>query len=89
MTTNADLPENGLEGLAQVITCEDIIGWRPRDSGIGTRVILFMTDQEFHFAGEGRVCYKTIHMLYMRRIKSLPAAGWYSDTLRWRVFIGG
>ena len=55
VTTNADLPENGLEGLAQVITCEDIIGWRPRENGIGTRVILFMTDQEFHYAGEGRV----------------------------------
>ncbi len=39
----------------QVITCEEIIGWRERVNGVGTRVVLFMTDQEFHFAGEGRV----------------------------------
>lgn len=54
-TNNADLPENGLEGLAQVISCEDIIGWRPRVNGVGSRVVLFMTDAEFHYAGEGRV----------------------------------
>lgn len=38
-----------------MITCQDIIGWRPETRGLGSRVVLFMTDQEFHFAGEGRV----------------------------------
>jgi hypothetical protein len=36
----------------QTITCEDIIGWR---RGLGTRLIFFISDEEFHFAGEGRV----------------------------------
>ena len=58
-TTSTDNPENGLEALAQVITCEDIIGWRDRD-GEGAdrglnRIVLFITDDHFHFAGEGRV----------------------------------
>ena len=39
-----------------MITCEDIIGWRPRGpGGAGTRLVLFMTDEEYHYAGEGRV----------------------------------
>ena len=59
MTFNVDDPENGLEAMAQVITCEDIIGWRPRD-GQGAdrgliRVILYITDDHFHYAGEGQV----------------------------------
>ena len=59
MTFNVDDPENGLEAMAQVITCEDIIGWRSR-SGQGAdrgliRVILYITDDHFHYAGEGQV----------------------------------
>ena len=59
MTFNVDDPENGLEAMAQVITCEDIIGWRSR-TGLGddrglTRVILYITDDHFHYAGEGQV----------------------------------
>ena len=43
----------------QVIACEKIIGWRNR-SATGmergrTRVVLFMTDDAFHYAGEGQV----------------------------------
>lgn len=55
VASNIDIPENGLSGLAQAITCQDIIGWRPRVDGIGTRLVLFMTDEEYHFAGEGRL----------------------------------
>ena len=51
----------------QVITCEEIIGWRGRENGIGTRVVLFMTDQEFHFAGEGRVRRKDIRTYVVHR----------------------
>ena len=62
-TTNVDNPENGLEGLAQVVTCEDIIGWRSRSAtgdqrGL-TRVVLFLTDDQFHYSGEGRVSFLT------------------------------
>jgi len=58
-TTNVDNPENGLEGLAQVVTCEEVIGWRARsatgdDRGL-TRVVLFLTDDQFHYSGEGRL----------------------------------
>ncbi len=38
-----------------MIACEDVIGWRERVNNRGTRVILFMTDNDFHFAGDGRV----------------------------------
>ena len=45
---------------SQVLTCEDVIGWRDRtatgmDRGL-TRVVLFMTDDAFHYSGEGQVC---------------------------------
>ena len=58
-TQNVDNPENGLEALAQVVSCEDIIGWRSRDAtgmerGLN-RVVLFLTDDQFHYSGEGRV----------------------------------
>ena len=58
-TANVDSPENGLEALAQVVSCEDIIGWRSRDAtgmerGLH-RVVLFLTDDQFHYSGEGRV----------------------------------
>jgi len=38
-----------------VIACESEIGWRERVDNRGTRVVLFMTDNEFHYAGDGRV----------------------------------
>ena len=50
----------------QVITCEEIIGWRERTGGIGSRVILYMTDEEFHIAGEGRVRSRIHVCMYVR-----------------------
>ena len=41
--------------LFQVIACEQEVGWRERVDNRGTRVVLFMTDNDFHYAGEGRV----------------------------------
>ena len=38
-----------------VIACEREVGWRMRIDNRGTRVVLFMTDNDFHYAGEGRV----------------------------------
>ena len=62
VTTNADDPENVLEALLQVVVCEKDIGWRdrnsmamdPKERGLN-RVVLVMTDDQFHFAGEGKV----------------------------------
>ena len=59
-TENVDNPENGLEALAQVVSCKSVIGWRSRtadgmERGL-TRVVLFLTDDQFHYSGEGRVC---------------------------------
>ena len=56
---NVDGPESGFEALAQVIACEDIIGWRNReaagsDKGL-VRVVLFFTDENIHSSGEGWV----------------------------------
>ena len=60
-TQNVDSPENGLEALAQVVSCESVIGWRSRTAdGMErgqTRVVLFLTDDQFHYSGEGRVCF--------------------------------
>lgn len=61
VTTNADDPENVLEALLQVVVCEKDIGWRdrnsmamdPKERGLN-RVVLLMTDDQFHFAGEGK-----------------------------------
>jgi len=63
-TANVDNPENGLEALAQVVSCEEIIGWRSRSAtgperGL-TRVVLFLTDDQFHYSGEGRVSFLVI-----------------------------
>ena len=59
---NVDSPENGLEALAQVVSCESVIGWRSRTAdGMErgqTRVVLFLTDDQFHYSGEGRVCFQ-------------------------------
>ena len=72
VTINVDEPENGLEAMAQVITCEEIIGWRSRD-GVGPdrgllRIILYISDDHFHYAGEGQVSMSLLP-LAMRRIR--------------------
>ena len=69
VTGNADCPENGLEALAQVVSCENIIGWRSRDAtGIDrglTRIVLFLTDEQFHYSGEGRVSFLITAMYWI------------------------
>ena len=49
--TNHDDPEAMLEALLQVAVCKDVIGWREA----ARKLILVMTDQGFHTAGDGRV----------------------------------
>ena len=51
--TNSDDPEAMLEALLQVAVCKDIIGWREA----ARKLILVMTDQDFHTAGDGKVDY--------------------------------
>lgn len=50
LSGNLDTPEGGFDGIMQAIVCEQI-GWR-KDS---TRLLLFATDQTFHYAGDGKV----------------------------------
>ena len=69
---NIDGPESGFEALAQVIACEDIIGWRNReaagsDKGL-IRVVLFVTDDNIHYSGEGWVSRISISFYF----QSLP-----------------
>lgn len=46
---NSDEPEGGLDALAQVITCKDVIGWRNESR----KLIIFLTDATYHVAGDG------------------------------------
>eukprot|EP00731_Ephydatia_muelleri_P036407 Em0250g1a len=59
VTTNLDLPESSFDALVQVLACEQELGWRNR-SVDGTerglqRVVLLITDNQPHLAGDGRV----------------------------------
>jgi len=49
VSPNYDTPEAGMDGLAQVILCENQIGWRPHS----THIIVFITDAPSHIAGDG------------------------------------
>jgi len=48
---NIDYPEGGFDALMQVMVCENEIGWR-NDS---LHMIIFSTDAESHYAGDGKV----------------------------------
>lgn len=47
---NLDAPEGGLDAIMQVAACPDEIGWRNV-----TRLLVFATDDGFHFAGDGKL----------------------------------
>ncbi|KAG8505758.1 Integrin beta-2, partial [Galemys pyrenaicus] len=47
---NLDAPEGGLDAMMQVAACPDEIGWRNV-----TRLLVFATDDGFHFAGDGKL----------------------------------
>ena len=46
---NYDTPEAGMDGLMQVLLCNDEIGWRK----LSTHIIVFITDAPSHIAGDG------------------------------------
>lgn len=48
---NIDLPEGGFDALMQAIVCHDEIGWRKQ----ARRLIVFSTDADFHYAGDGKL----------------------------------
>ncbi|XP_030310123.1 integrin beta-2 isoform X2 [Calypte anna] len=47
---NLDAPEGGLDAMMQAAVCGDLIGWRNV-----TRLLVFATDDGFHFAGDGKL----------------------------------
>ncbi|XP_051854232.1 integrin beta-2 isoform X1 [Antechinus flavipes] len=47
---NLDAPEGGLDAMMQVAVCQDDIGWRNV-----TRLLVYATDDGFHFAGDGKL----------------------------------
>jgi protocadherin alpha len=48
---NVDSLEGGMDGLVQVLTCPDTIGWRNQS----LRMVLYMSNANFHLAGDGKV----------------------------------
>ena len=46
---NIDAPEAGLDAVAQVMLCPEIIGWEEERK----KIIIVMTDAEMHFAFDG------------------------------------
>lgn len=47
---NRDEQEGGLDALAQVLVCKDIIGWRNESR----KIVIFLTDGPYHAAGDGK-----------------------------------
>nr|XP_021182870.2 integrin beta pat-3 [Helicoverpa armigera] len=47
---NRDPQEGGLDALAQVMACNETIGWRTESR----KIIIFLTDGEYHVAGDGK-----------------------------------
>ncbi|KAJ8726160.1 hypothetical protein PYW07_000858 [Mythimna separata] len=45
-----DQQEGGLDALAQVLVCNDIIGWRKESR----KIVVFLTDGPYHTAGDGK-----------------------------------
>ncbi len=52
---------SGLDALVQSITCDAVIGWR-RDV---RRVIIFITDEEPHYALDGILVAKDLKLLLL------------------------
>ena len=46
-----DGPEAMLEALLQVVVCKEVVGWREA----ARKLIMVMTDNGFHLAGDGKV----------------------------------
>ncbi|XP_063964595.1 integrin beta-1-like [Lytechinus pictus] len=51
LSGSQDSPEAGFDGLLQVATCQDIIGWRENAHNL----VVYMSDAMYHTAGDGRM----------------------------------
>ncbi|ESO97208.1 hypothetical protein LOTGIDRAFT_143391 [Lottia gigantea] len=49
MSQSLDDPEGGMDGIMQVLSCEDAIGWRDRSR----RILVYSSNSLFHLAGDG------------------------------------
>ena len=53
LSMNLDQLDGGLDALMQAVVCEKEIGWRNKSEG--RRLIIYVSNSEFHHAGDGRV----------------------------------
>ncbi|KAG8009644.1 Integrin beta-1, partial [Nibea albiflora] len=84
---NLDLPEGGLDALMQAAVCEEQIGWRNV-----TRLLVFSTDADFHFAGDGKLggivlpndgkCHLHKNVYTKGNSQDYPSVGHIAETLR-------
>ncbi|XP_041365225.1 integrin beta-1-B-like [Gigantopelta aegis] len=51
MSQSLDNPEGGMDGMIQVLACDDQIGWRERSR----RMIVYSSNFFFHIAGDGKL----------------------------------
>ncbi|XP_050418520.1 integrin beta-1 [Patella vulgata] len=49
MSQSLDDPEGGMDGIMQVLSCEDDIGWSERSR----RIVVYSSNSLFHLAGDG------------------------------------
>lgn len=53
---NLDAPEGGFDAIMQAVVCKQQIGWRDQ----ARRLLVFSTDAGFHYAGDGKVCFRIL-----------------------------
>ena len=87
VTTNLDLPESSFDALVQVLACEQELGWRNRsvdgpERGL-QRLVLLITDNQPHLAGDGRVRSCVFGLGVFRALRFLPR----SLCLSWLAYI--
>lgn len=53
VSASTDSPESTLEAMLQAAVCEERLGWR--EQGTSRRLILTITDGDFHYANDGKI----------------------------------
>ena len=59
--SNLDAAEAMFDGIMQAVVCREVVGWRED----ARRLLLVLTDNGYHIAGDGRVCHIIAHLDYM------------------------
>lgn len=90
---NRDSQEGGLDALAQVMTCKDIVGWRNESR----KIIIFLTDGPYHAAGDGKSaglfqpydgqCYTKNNSYTKEQVMDYPSVGMIDQLARERDII--